>query len=42
MGNGQDEEQFIPIRMFIDMDEDDENSKNININNLFRRVDESK
>lgn len=29
--------QKIQIKMFIDMDEDDKNEKNININELFKR-----
>ena len=32
-----DEQKSIPIRMFIVMDEDDRNSKNINVNSLFAR-----
>ena len=35
-----DEEAIIPIRMFIVMDEDDRNSKNINVNSLFARSDD--
>lgn len=31
--------QKIQIRMFIDMDEDDGNEKNININEMFKRTD---
>tara|TARA_B110000285_G_C14680388_1_gene404403 strand:+ start:428 stop:598 length:171 start_codon:yes stop_codon:yes gene_type:complete len=35
-----EEQKSIPIRMFIVMDEDDRNSKNINVNSLFARVDD--
>lgn len=31
--------QKIPIRMFVDMDEDDDNSYNIQINEFFKRDD---
>ena len=34
-------ESFISIRMFVQVDQDDENNLKININNLFNRTDHS-
>lgn len=37
--NLENEEKCIPIRMFLDLDEDNQNEYKININELFERED---